>query len=151
MATFFRIVQTAWADDAMSGEGARIHGGRWNPPGMPAVYLAESRALAALEIMVHAPREMLKLDWSIFRVEVPDACIADLGEPPVGWRNEPVSDPARARGAAWLQAGESVALRLPSVIIPQEHALMLNPRHRQANAIVVSDAEPFGFDPRLAG
>ena len=48
-----------WVTAAMSGEGARRYGGRWNPPGLPAVYLAESRALAALEILVHAPREML--------------------------------------------------------------------------------------------
>ena len=67
MAQFFRLVQARWAHDAMSGEGARLAGGRWNPPGMLAVYLAESRSLAALEVVVHAPREVLRLapDFSI--------------------------------------------------------------------------------------
>ena len=69
MAAFFRIVQAHWVASAMTGEGARITGGRWNPPGMSAVYLAESRALAALEILVHAPREAIPLDWRVIEVE----------------------------------------------------------------------------------
>ncbi|MBX9737808.1 MAG: RES domain-containing protein, partial [Phycisphaerales bacterium] len=36
----FRIVQSRFKQDAFSGEGARIHGGRWNSPGIPAVYLS---------------------------------------------------------------------------------------------------------------
>jgi RES domain-containing protein len=151
MPAFFRIVQQQWAHDAMSGEGARIHGGRWNPAGLPAVYLAESRALAALEIMVHAPREMLQLDWAIIRVEVPAEWIEESGAPPTGWRNHPVSDTARKSGAAWLQACQGVALRLPSVIIPQEYTLLVNPRHANVAQLVVSDPEVFGFDSRLGG
>ena len=38
---------------ANSGKGAAIHGGRWNPPGVEAIYTAQSRSLAALEILVH--------------------------------------------------------------------------------------------------
>ena len=37
----------------MDGEGARRFPGRWNAGGAPMVYLAESLALAALEILVH--------------------------------------------------------------------------------------------------
>ena len=59
----------------MDGEGARLYGGRWNPPGIAAVYLAESRALAALEILVHAPREALALEWRVIPVDVPDEWI----------------------------------------------------------------------------
>ena len=75
MALWYRIVQERWAATAMDGEGARLHGGRWNPPGIPAVYLAESRALAALEIIVHAPREALALEWRVIPVDVPDEWI----------------------------------------------------------------------------
>jgi RES domain-containing protein len=88
MAAFFRIVQTQWAASAMTGEGARLYGGRWNPQGLPAVYLAESRALAALEILVHAPREVLHLDWTIIEVEVPDDRIEPVDPEmiPTDWR-----------------------------------------------------------------
>ncbi len=149
MAAFFRIVQSQWAHDAMSGEGARLHGGRWNPPGVAAVYLAESRALAALEIMVHAPRRMLLAEWRMIRVEVPDEWIDPPGRPPDGWRAQPASESARTYGGGWLEAGRGLALRLPSVIIPEEHALLVNPRHPRAGRLAVPPPMDFRFDTRL--
>ena len=44
----FRIVKKRRALEAFSGEGARAYGGRWNFPGIPMVYAAHTRALAAL-------------------------------------------------------------------------------------------------------
>jgi RES domain-containing protein len=150
MATYFRIVQVQWSLDAMSGEGARRYGGRWNPPGIPAVYLAGSRALAALEIMVHVPRQMLQVDWRIIRVEVPDDWIEEAAPPPPGWRKFPVSDVARSIGGPWLVARKAVALRLPSAIIPQEHTLLVNPAHTSAGDLQVSDPELISFDARFS-
>ena len=77
----------------MNGEGAWLHGGRWNPPGLHAVYLAESRALAALEIIVHAPREVWSLDWRIIEVEVPDELIqaVSIADLPARWQALPSS------------------------------------------------------------
>ena len=40
-------------EDMLSGERARRYGGRWNSPGRPAVYLGDSLALAAMELLVH--------------------------------------------------------------------------------------------------
>ena len=37
----------------MSGEGARLFGGQWNSPGVRAVYLGDSLALAGMELLVH--------------------------------------------------------------------------------------------------
>jgi RES domain-containing protein len=36
----FRVVPPRWAHAPLSGEGARLHGGRFNPPGMSAFYSA---------------------------------------------------------------------------------------------------------------
>ena len=38
--TCYRAHDPKWAFTPLSGEGARIHGGRFNPRGMPALYLA---------------------------------------------------------------------------------------------------------------
>lgn len=37
---FWRIVSPRWAHAPLSGEGAARHGGRWNPPGVKALYLS---------------------------------------------------------------------------------------------------------------
>lgn len=135
----------------MNGEGAWLHGGRWNPPGLHAVYLAESRALAALEIIVHAPREVISLDWRIIEVEVPDELIqavsrADL---PAVWQALPSSLTARNFGAKWLRARKALAIRLPSVVMPEEHTLMLNPRHEDVVKLRLSKPKEFRLDPRF--
>lgn len=151
MALWFRIVQERWAATALDGEGARLHGGRWNPPGLAAVYLAESRALAALEILVHAPREALSLEWRVIAVEVPDEAIkAPAGKHlPDGWRNQPSSPEARRFGAAWLSKSAELAMALPSVIVPLERTLLVNPRHPAVARLKAAKAERFVFDPRL--
>lgn len=149
MERFFRLVQARWSHDAMSGEGARIAGGRWNPPGLPAVYLAGSRALAALEIVVHAPREALRLEWCVLEVEVPDECIATPRRLPEGWRELPSSPAARRFGEGWLREAAAPALRLPSAVIPEESVLLLNPRHPDAARLRVSKPAAFRFDPRM--
>lgn len=151
MATFFRIVQAQWASTAMDGEGARLWGGRWNPPGMAAVYLAESRALAALEIIVHAPRETLPLEWRIIAVTVPDDLIVPVkpADLPADWQALPSSPAARSFGAAWLRRRQSVALKLPSVVLPEEHTLLIDPLHPDAVKLRVDPAKRFRFDPRF--
>ncbi len=52
MVTAWRIVKSRVSTAAFDGEGARLFGGRWNSPGVPAVYASESRALALLEVLV---------------------------------------------------------------------------------------------------
>src|SRR5204863_6047762 len=49
----YRIFKPKHAATAFTGEGARLYGGRWNNKGTPMVYTAGSRALAALEMLVH--------------------------------------------------------------------------------------------------
>jgi RES domain-containing protein len=150
MATFYRIVQAEWAGSAMTGEGARLFGGRWNPPGLPAVYLADSRALAALEIIVNAPVEVSALAWRMFEVEVPDDRIETV-EPdalPNDWQELPSSPGARLHGARWLQNG-ALCLRLPSAVIPEEFTLLLNPQHPDAGKLRIKGPKEFRFDPRF--
>lgn len=150
MAFFYRIVQAEWAASAMTGEGARLFGGRWNPPGIPAVYLAESRALAALEIIVNAPCEVSALAWRILEVEVPDNRIETVNSEslPGDWQALPSSAGARHHGAHWLQGG-GLCLRLPSAVIPEEFTLLLNPQHPDAGKLRVSEPKVFRFDPRV--
>ncbi|NQX00764.1 RES family NAD+ phosphorylase [bacterium] len=153
MPRFYRIVQEHWAATALDGEGARLYGGRWNLPGIAAVYLAESRALAALEILVHAPREALKLNWILIELEIPEEKIdqVPIAKLPPNWQDQPTSHPAQAFGSRWLRDYRNLALRLPSVVIPEEKSLLLNPRDPAMRDLKPGRAQAFSFDPRLAG
>ena len=49
----WRITKSADIRKAFSGEGSRLYGGRWNSKGIAVVYVAATRSLAMLEILVH--------------------------------------------------------------------------------------------------
>lgn len=135
----WRLCRRPHAD--LTGEGARIFGGRWNSPSHPVVYLAEHPALAALEVRVHLdlPLELVPDDYVLMQVAVPDALIAEV----------PQADDALAAGNEWLRSSASAALRVPSVLMPQAWNILLNPRHPDATQAHVDAVEPFRFDPRL--
>lgn len=136
---------------AFSGEGARRYGGRWNAPGRPVVYVSEHLSLAALETLAHADRRRFERGYVAFEVHVPEDLVLELRDEdlPADWRARPVSAGARAVGDAWLAQRASVALRVPSVLVPQERNLLLDPAHPRFGEVFVGPGAPFRFDDRL--
>ena len=146
----FRIVKPAFAANALSGEGARLFGGRWNPPGIRCVYAAGSRALAALELLVHASPELLRVGFQLIEIEIPDAMIETRLRPPPGWDELPAGAHSQEFGARWLaSAPAKPALALPSILIPEETNYLLNPSHPAFPNIRVRKRRVFQLDPRL--
>ncbi len=155
MLTLWRLTKAQYAGSAFSGEGARLYGGRWNSPGRSGVYLGGSLALAALEILVHVKSQRELAGYVKIRVHVPQISmnnlVSDLAVLPENWQQGRAPDETRALGDAWLEAGETPLLRVPSVINPEEHNYLLNPQHPRSGAFVLEPAAPFSFDPRLHG
>jgi RES domain-containing protein len=84
--TLFRCVETAFAHDLVSGVGARIHGGRWNPKGaFPVVYLCDSPETALAEYLARSRRMCLPdaraLPMVMAAVEVRVGAALDLDAP----------------------------------------------------------------------
>jgi RES domain-containing protein len=106
------------------------------------VYLAEHPALAVLEVRVHldVPLELLPDDYVLVRVQLPDEAPAIVAEAQ--------TDP-RTAGDAWLRAGDTATLRVPSVLVPFAHNVLLNPRHERAAQAEISSTTAFQFDRRL--
>ena len=78
----FRICDPQYAetpDQMLSGEGAFRYGGRWNTPGSRVVYLAESLSLAAYELLVHVPDQVIA-PYKRIQVEVPEKLIMTLDD-----------------------------------------------------------------------
>lgn len=147
----FRIVKRWHAPDAFTGEGARIHGGRWNRVGTPMVYAAQSRALAALESLAHFAGAERRIAFVIYAIEIPDALVLriDPRSLPGGWRADEPAAITQDLGTAWQREGHSVALAVPSVLIPEETCVLLNPEHADTDQVAVSYPVAFEFDERL--
>ena len=146
----FRVCPTRHAETAFSGDGARTFGGRWNPPGTRAIYCAENRSLAALEILVHLRGVEIIPKLTIYQIQVPDSVSVFIPRQlPQGWDAEPVSRASQDVGAAWIKAGRTAVLRVPSAVVPEERNFVLNPEHPDFPKLVISKPEPFVLDPRL--
>lgn len=152
----YRLVKARWAATALTGDGARLWGGRWNSPGTALLYAADSIALAALELLVHLRRAEVLDGYLLYTLTLPDdTCVAlDPRALPADWRTQP-APPSTARiGDTWIRAGvdaaATLALQVPSVIVPREHNLLLNPAHPAFPRVVRTAAsEPFAYDCRL--
>jgi RES domain-containing protein len=117
------------------------------------VYVSEQRATAALEILVHVKRAQLLRDtYVIFEVTIPDALVlmVELAAIPPGWDAYPETRASTDIGDAWFDTGQSVALRVPSVVVRGEYNLLLNPENSDMAQVTIGQPEPFLFDPRLA-
>ena len=147
----WRITKRKHGRTAFTGEGARLYGGRWNTPGVAMVYAAETQSLAALEMLVHLDVPALLDRYVLLEVGIEPALILqlDLKEWPRDWRESPSPGRLRDIGDAWIEAGKSVAFRVPSALVPHEGNILLNPKHPDFGRLRVGRPVPFRFDPRL--
>lgn len=147
----WRITTKRDPGGAFDGEGARLYGGRWNRPGTRLVYAAEHLSLAALELFVHLDPEDQPRTLFRFRVELQDAALELLPRErlPASWRDYPAPDETAALGTDWAGRGDALALVVPSVVIPEENNILLNPGHPRFRELKLEPGEPFSFDPRM--
>jgi len=68
---------------------------------------------------------------------------------PKGWNAADVPEAARGVGDRWLASGRSVALRVPSAVIPLEPNLVVDPLHADFGRLTIHPAERAELDPRL--
>jgi RES domain-containing protein len=149
--TAWRIVKRKHVKNAFSGDGARLFGGRWNNPGVPLIYTASSQSLAALEILVHLEAPELLERYVMLGVGIEESLIADVDESrlPKNWKTRPAPPATRDIGDEWAASRASAVFRVPSVVVPLERNLLLNPLHRDFSRLKIADSSAFRFDSRL--
>lgn len=139
------------ADD-LSGAGAKLTGGRWNRPGSAMVYCSSNISLAVLETVVHLNAGGLPLNRYLVELTIPDEVwgrAAMLPGPPVGWDAIPAGKVSLDEGDRWLRANSSALLIVPSVIVTEEHNVLINPLHPDARRIGARKVRKWHYDPRL--
>ncbi len=147
----YRLTLAKYVDSAFSGEGSRRVGGRWTPPGFPAVYTASSIALTVLETLVHVDSAVMPKHL-VIRVDVPDDIrITEIRteDLPNDWRTTPAPAALQEIGRAWLDASDTLLLQVPSVVVPQEFNVVLNPLHADFQQLAINPPDPFTIDARL--
>jgi RES domain-containing protein len=147
----YRITKK-WLAHDLSGEGAKLYGGRWNPEGHPVVYTSESRSLATLEFYAHRSRSRHLIDLSLVQIIIPkDVKARQLTSAnlPEGWNNYPAPDSLALIGAEWLNSRSSLSLIVPSAIVPQEFNVLINPAHDEMKRVAIGEVEEFSFDRRF--
>jgi len=134
----------------LSGEGLFRYGGRWNSPGSRVIYLAESLSLAAYELLVHVPDQVIA-PYKRISIDVPEELILELDDSvlPDNWR-EPGHPDLVGIVDNWIASEQSLGLSVPSALVPGERSVILLRDHPDFEAVRVGDIEDFRYDPRLA-
>lgn len=152
----YRIQKQRHLDTALTGEGARRTGGRWNPVDVPLIYASTSPELAFLETFVHLdgtpladlpPFVLLTLELPADAVEI--VPVSDL---PPGWDQRPYPDATPQFLRPRLQPQDpALAFSVPSVILagsPTRNVL-INPLHRRIAEVRIIATAALEFDARL--
>jgi RES domain-containing protein len=145
----YRIVRSAYAD--LSGNGARLYGGRWNSEGKAVVYFASSRSLAVLEALAHLSPTNIPNDFCMMIVEAPDNASTglDIKTLPKHWQEYPEQNILKQIGNRFLAEKKHLLLKVPSAIVKEEYNYLLNPLHPSAKQVKIKSKQPFSFDARL--
>ena len=146
----YRLGRTRYAND-LSGEGARLNGGRWNHKLTPCIYSSESRALAALEYTVNVNINLVPRSLSVTVFEIPDASILEIPEAslPGNWKEAPAPSSTKEFGTSLLSTARSLILKIPSTVIPEEFNYIINPLHPDIGLVKIISVKDFVYDARI--
>lgn len=141
------------ADD-LSGKGAEKTGGRWNRKGTPLIYASASIALACLETLVHlAGGVPLPLNRYLVRIPISPTAWRKraLFDPSahVGWDAEPPGLVSMDWGTQWARSAFSLIAEVPSVVVPEESNILINPAYTGTTRLAVLKLRRWSYDLRL--
>lgn len=141
--TMWRLHRRAFGV-GMEGNGGLFAAGRWHKQGSRVVYLGSTASIVVLELLVHIDIELIPADLVLTRL-VGNISVADP-EDSVDIQD---IDQTQECGDHFLGKGLACALRVPSVIVPEEFNYMVNALHPQTTKLSVLESRTFSFDPRL--
>lgn len=147
----YRLAKEKYIRD-LSGTGARLYGGRWNRKGTPVLYTSEHCSLAVLELLVHTPHTLLPDEISLLKLTIPNELSVITWETeklPAKWRQYPGPDSLAIMGSEWAKSQKSFALKVPSVLVPDDWNILLNPNHPDFEKINIKSVSAFELDSRF--
>lgn len=140
----FRIVHKLYAN-TLFASGMR---GRWNSAGNKVIYTSETVPLALLENLVRRQGVGFNTDFKIMFIEIPDDAIIESvveSELEAGWRDPNDYSQCQPQGDRWFNAGEALALKVPSAVMPLAFNFVINtvhPDYPRVKLVEVTDLVP---------
>lgn len=144
----YRLATAEFATN-ISGDGAKIYGGRWNPIGIAVLYTSEYISLAILEILVRATEFTSPDAYTLVSIELPEDSISTIEIKKLRPEWQIHIEYTQWIGEQFLKNNDSLALKVPSGIVTQEHNFLLNPLHEDFSKVKIISTELLNLDKRL--
>lgn len=147
----YRIALTEYCD--LSGEGARLYGGRWNLPGYAAIYAGGSVSVSLLERLTIDTElfasERQKL-YSVMEIVVPSELIIHtaLENLPQNWDATPPSSASQVFGRNMIKQGV-LCFGVPSVVDKTSMNYLINPLANGFQEVINYQIYPFSLNRRI--
>lgn len=144
----YRLATAQYADD-ISGEGAAIYGGRWNPVGMKALYTSQNISLCILEILARTKVKINPVDYQLITLKFPDNPLSEIksSQLKAGWKNH--VEYTQWIGEEFLKDNKSLIMQVPSAIVDRENNFILNSLHKDFTKVKILEIEALNLDQRL--
>ncbi|MES2883071.1 MAG: RES family NAD+ phosphorylase [Bacteroidota bacterium] len=135
----------------LTGEGAKLHGGRWNNIGTPCIYTSESIALSILEFAANVSVDLMPASLAITVYFIPEQSWKEFSsnELPENWQRTPAHAESKLFGSEFLNTAKYLVLKVPSAVIPLEYNYIINPLHPDFKKVKLKEVHPFTFDTRI--
>ena len=116
------------------------------------LYCSSTIALACLETVVHlCGPDPLPLNRYLVKIAIPPSIWRDRAvlkpDDHVGWDAEPPGLASIGWGSDWTSCARSLIAEVPSVIVPEEANILINPRHRDAVRLRTRKVRRWTYDP----
>jgi RES domain-containing protein len=146
----FRISKEEFSKTLTSSGSAN----RWNLRGQLVIYTGCSRSLSSLELVVHKGAVKPGFVYKVMVISVADDDYLTrqikINELPANWRSIAAYSELQKMGSDWYTKSDSLLLKIPSAIIPQEFNYIINTEHPEFKEKVrLVRTEDYFWDSRL--
>lgn len=127
---------------------------RWNKENEYVIYTGCSRSLSTLELIVHRAAIEITIPYKLMVISIADEpeLIKEVRESnlPNNWRKMEAYSVLQELGSNWYQAKETLVLKVPSALIPQESNYVINTNHPLfSSKVILLEQEDYIWDGRL--
>ena len=144
--------------ESYQGLGANYRdGGRWNEPGIPALYFAETASVAMLEMAHYLPTPRLvppTVRLAVYEVaDDPPAERWTVDDLPADRDRFPYPLSTQRMGSDWLRRGRASLVGIPSAAVPGglENIVLAGPARLHAVSIRLHSVQERLYNPRAFG